>query len=690
MPTGSGQLPDPQVQGTPTMTMVEPSAETQSTDPEPQIAQAVPQFEVRLSVIRSNARVFRAGSIADIQQAQSNNIQVDDGIQVVKLDGQKQQSYSILDFADDLEVELFSNTSVFLKDLRQDAGGATQVTLHLDRGNIFVHSDEQTTTRVTVQTIYTTIKTLTGGAEFDVCHNEELTCVLVKTGVVEVTARGRKIIIKAGEAGYVLKDGSPSPTICAPTALFIAWEGRYRGSANTPALATKILELPHEPCPVTTLRLPINARILYRDEFRNPSSRWARGMIDNFIASYVRFSGHRYYQVQAQDPEDQYLASVPNERKYEDVNIDMRAMAEAASSGDFRYGTVFRRSGDQYYAFIISPVTKTWSFLKSSSTGLETLREGTDERMRGLEARDTLRVETYGSTFLLYINGRFMDLVSDPDYATGEVGLFAETLDNPDALIRFDSIIIWNVPPVTLIPATGGREYCFNVSDDDGDRLIDRADPDCQRLDRAATPLPLPTNTLKPTRTPKPTRTSTSQPTNTSTPPKTLTPRPTNTRRPTNTFTPRPTRTLLPPKTSTPQPTRTPIPQPTRTPIPQPTRTPVPQPTRTPVPQPTRTPIPQPTRTPIPQPTRTPIPQPTRTPIPQPTRTPIPEPTRTPIPQPTNPPPTNPPPTDPPPTDPPPTDPPPTDPPPTDPPPTDPPPTDPPPTDPPPTDPPTP
>ena len=128
--------------------------------------------------------------------------------------------------------------------------------------------------------------------------------------------------------------------------------------------------------------------------------------------------------------------------------------------------------------------------------------------MRGLDARETLRVEAYGSTFFFYINGRFIDWISDSDYASGEVGLFVETIDNLDAIIRFDSIIIWDMPPVTLIPDTGGREYCFNASDDDGDRLIDRADPDCQRLDPTSTPLPLPNNTLQPaTNTPGPTNT---------------------------------------------------------------------------------------------------------------------------------------------------------------------------------------
>jgi hypothetical protein len=245
------------------------------------------------------------------------------------------------------------------------------------------------------------------------------------------------------------------------------------------------------------------------------------------------------------------------------------------------------------------------------------LREGTDERMHGLDSRETLRVEAYGSTFLVSINGRLIDWISDPDYASGEVGLFVETLDNPDAQIRFDSIVIWDMQPTVQTPNYGSREYCLNARDDDGDRLIDRFDPDCQRTPRTPTPLPQPTNI------------SASQPTNTSIAPNTSIPQATTTSVAPNTSTPRPTNTPRP-RTPTPRPSNTPRPR-TPTPIPN-TSTPIPNTPipNTPIPN---TPIPD---TPIPD---TPIPD---TPIPN---TPIPD---TPIPDTPEPPPTEPEPTEPP------------------------------------------
>jgi hypothetical protein len=357
--------------------------------------------------------------------------------------------------------------------------------------------------------------------------------------------------------GIVLKDQPLSPLICAPASKLIAWEERYRQFANAPALQEEIAELPQEPCPVRADGLPLNARILYRDQFSHASRGWDQGKIDNFTVGYVRYSGARYYQVQAQGPQDRYLAFVPNERDYEDVNIEIKTRTEAASTGDFLYGLVFRRSGDQYYAFVVSPPAEAWYFLKSSSNGLELLKYGVAKRMRGLEGQDTLRVETYGSTFLAFINGRFIESFSDPDYARGEVGLFVQTMDNPDAVINFNSITIWDIPAPVLDPDQG--ENCFNAVDDDGDGRIDQADPNCQRpeliVTSSLTPppaaLPLPTNAPGTGRTP-------------TAPPPATDPPPPATQRPIPT---RPRPTVIPPLPPLPLPTVVPplppLPRPT-------------------------------------------------------------------------------------------------------------------------------
>ncbi|HET9905093.1 MAG TPA: hypothetical protein VFQ23_00585 [Anaerolineales bacterium] len=556
MPTGSEQFPAQQVQVSPT-TIADATAATQASPLEAPVVPAKPSFDIRLTTVTSGATIIRsAGDALEVPQDQTTDVEVNEGIEVVKSAGQEGQSYSILDFADDLEVELFGDTSVFLAELREQASGSTYANLHLSDGHIFVHLNAQKDASISVKTIQATIRSLTNGAEFDVCQTQDRTCILVKKGVVEVTPQNGKIfLVKVGEAAHVLQEQRPSPPICAPLAELTDWENAYRQVANTPALDQQLAALPQEPCPVTDTGIPVTARILYQDEFWNPFSGWDRGKIGNFN---VRYAGLQYYRVQALSLANQFRASVPNELQYTDVNIDLKAIGETVSGGNFRYGLVFRQTDDQYYAFVISPLSKDWYFLKNSSAGQETLVQGTDERMRGFENKETLRVETYGSTFLLFINDRFVDLVSDSEYASGEVGLFVDAIESPDAIVRFDSITIWDMPAVVEPDSAGGREYCYNGFDDDGDRLADRADPDCQRLDRTATPAPISTNIP-------------AQATNTSVAPNTATPLPSETSipptpLPTDTSTPRPTRrptftpTNPPPPTATDQPTATTVP----------------------------------------------------------------------------------------------------------------------------------
>jgi hypothetical protein len=312
---------------------------------------------------------------------------------------------------------------------------------------------------------------------------------LVLKGVAEVTNQGEKSIVKAGEASYVLKDQPPSSAICAPLEIFMDWEVNYRESADAPALGKVVSELPQEPCSTPNLELPSDAHILYEDDFTNPSSGWLQVKIDNSVVGYF---GGEYYQVQILNPNFRNPVYVPNKSKYEDVNIDLKVLTQAARDGDFHYGLVFRRSGDQYYAFTISPHTKKWYVLKSSSDALNILKEGTNEGIQGLDAVDILRVSTKGSTFFFRINGLLVYQVSDPDYDSGEVGLFVQTRDSSNVLVQFDSITIWNIQPPFIDPTPGARELCFNNRDDDGDGLIDKADDDCDSSDELA-PTALPT-----------------------------------------------------------------------------------------------------------------------------------------------------------------------------------------------------
>ncbi|HET9591094.1 MAG TPA: hypothetical protein VFO91_20075 [Anaerolineales bacterium] len=497
-------------------TAAEPTVGVQPTEAEAQPDSTEPGIQANLEVVQFRAMVSRgveAGT--EVQQAQTRDIQVEDRIEVLKLEEAKEQSYSILDFPGFVQAELFSDTIVLLADAEQQSESVSEIVLQFDQGHMFVEMSDETFTRLTVETPAAIIRTLEEGTDFDVCHIGTLTCIVVKSGAAEVIAHGQKEIVKAGAATSILEDEVPAPPVCAPGIIFEEWEENFRRLAATQALDQKVSALPKTLCASTTVELPAYARRLYQDLFRNSSSGWDQGKIGNYTIGYAESD---YYQVQIQAPHEKILATEPNKTLYEDVNVDIKVFTEAASSGDFRYGLVFRRSENKYYALVISPRTKTWSFLKSSESSgtLRVLKDGKEDGINGLDAVDTIRLEASGSTFYFYINGEYIDLVRDGDYTGGEVGLFVQTVNSPDVLINFDSIVIWDLPPPQLDPTPLPRENCSNGRDDDADGLIDRADPDCERPDSLRTPTPRP-----PTHTPSPrptTSTPDGPPTTTDTP----------------------------------------------------------------------------------------------------------------------------------------------------------------------------
>jgi formylglycine-generating enzyme required for sulfatase activity len=178
------------------------------------------------------------------------------------------------------------------------------------------------------------------------------------------------------------------------------------------------------------------------DDFTDPNSGWPTLSQDNYTFGY---HPPDYYHVEVSVPDDQVM--VTQGPSFEDVTLETVVFVDHTDTegGDFRYGLAFRRSGDEYYAFTISPRTQTWHVLKSSPTGLDVLAEGPQDSIQGLTASNTLRVEATGSDFIFFIDGQAVGQVSDPDYASGDVGFVVQTFDESLAHIHYDSLTIQTI-----------------------------------------------------------------------------------------------------------------------------------------------------------------------------------------------------------------------------------------------------
>ena len=175
------------------------------------------------------------------------------------------------------------------------------------------------------------------------------------------------------------------------------------------------------------------------DDFTDPNSGWPTLSENNHTVGY---HPPDYYHVEVSAPDDQ--VTIAQEPSLGDVAVEIEVFVDHTDteSGDFRYGLAFRRSGDEYYAFTVSPRTKSWHVLKSSPTGLEVLAEGAQDSIQGLMAPDALRIEAIGPEFTFHINGQAVAQVSDPDYVNGDVGFVVETFDESLAHIHYESLTI--------------------------------------------------------------------------------------------------------------------------------------------------------------------------------------------------------------------------------------------------------
>ena len=231
------------------------------------------------------------------------------------------------------------------------------------------------------------------------------------------------------------------------------------GCGNVPSLPSNANEPTASPAPVasavpspanpipTPSEAPVSPdkNILYQDDFTNPATGWPEDKFDNYFIGYHE---PEYYHIEVTSPNSKTTVFEPQKKTFTDVTIDLDVLtvsAKTASEGDFRYGIVFRRSGDQYYAFTISPRSKKWFALKSSPSELTVLAEGTDDNIHELNSDDALRVDAQGTNFLFHINDEVVGEASDSDYASGEIGFYVESFDSPNTHIHFDKLVIRNV-----------------------------------------------------------------------------------------------------------------------------------------------------------------------------------------------------------------------------------------------------
>ena len=189
------------------------------------------------------------------------------------------------------------------------------------------------------------------------------------------------------------------------------------------------------------------------DDFANLESGWwqARSPVDAYFYGYHPTD---FYHVQISDAND--CLTVDNEATFANfmAEIEIFVASTDTETGDFRYGLSIRQNDKEFYAFVISPRTKTWRILKSTPAGMGLMAEGSQETIQGdgKETRDRLFIIANGPELTFFINGVLVSRVYDDAYTEGNVGFIVETLDETYAHIHFDSVAIWDLPEGVAAP----------------------------------------------------------------------------------------------------------------------------------------------------------------------------------------------------------------------------------------------
>ncbi len=202
-------------------------------------------------------------------------------------------------------------------------------------------------------------------------------------------------------------------------------------------------------CAAAEVEIVEDSEILVQDDFTDETSGWPVVQEGSVLSGY---HPPDYYHVQAGQPNQ--IATAYFGGNFQNIGLETNVFVDSTDTdtGDFRYGLITRRSGDQFYAFTVSPRAGTWQIIKASAEGPQTVDEGPITTLsNSADNPDRLRVDASGSKFLFSINGELITILDDASYGNGDIGFYVETFDESRAHIHYD---VLQAQAIDELPAT--------------------------------------------------------------------------------------------------------------------------------------------------------------------------------------------------------------------------------------------
>jgi len=180
-------------------------------------------------------------------------------------------------------------------------------------------------------------------------------------------------------------------------------------------------------------------KILYQDDFSDPSSGWNQVSTDQGSTEYA----DGVYRVLVNET-NMDIWSKPSV-EFSDVRIEVDAL-KVGGDRDNRFGLICRAvDQNSFYTFVIS---------SDGYYGIGKIK-GEEYQLIGMDALQRsdaiklgselnhIRADCIGKSLTLYVNGQRLTTVEDLEFALGGVGLIAGTYDKPGTDVRFDNFVVY-------------------------------------------------------------------------------------------------------------------------------------------------------------------------------------------------------------------------------------------------------
>ena len=180
-----------------------------------------------------------------------------------------------------------------------------------------------------------------------------------------------------------------------------------------------------------------NSKILFRDDFSDPSSGWLTEREPNYIIDYENNS----FRIWGDNANYDYW-SVPN-LNVSDTQIEVDT-AKLGGPDNNSFGIVCRYNNENFYGFLIS---------SDGYFGITKRKDGdhrilgadgmkvSDVIKKGTEANH-IRADCIGNLLTLYVNNEKLLEVQDDEFTSGDVGLIAGNFATGGVDIKFNNFIV--------------------------------------------------------------------------------------------------------------------------------------------------------------------------------------------------------------------------------------------------------